>query len=38
MFDLLALGLLVLAFAGAVGYVPACDDLSRSETSPDETS
>jgi hypothetical protein len=37
MFDLLALGLLVLAFAGAVGYVRACDDLSRSETSPDKT-
>jgi hypothetical protein len=28
-FDLLMLGLLVVAFAGAVGYVWACVDLTR---------
>jgi hypothetical protein len=29
MFDLLMLVLLAAAFAGAVGYVRACDDLTR---------
>ena len=37
-FDLLALILLLFAFAGVAGYIRACDSLTRAETASDKVS